>query len=473
MRLHHHSFIVFITILFLSVSISPAHAWKLPSHVKTTWKLKKERRKLEWKLQQQVVNQEKFDLGMKLFSDKILSGNKDISCATCHHPFAFGGDNIALPLGQAGKGLGVTRTPGDELTGVVERVPRNAPSLWNMGLFSVDKKFFNIAFWDGRLFVNDEHPTGFTTPAGDNFLVGIDDVLSAQACFPVTSFAEMAGEPGDNAVAAASDAGMLNGENGVWDQLAKRVREFPEYVELFKAAYDSGPDKVSVKEDIGYAHIANAIGTFEGEAFKAVNSPFDRYLLGDYSAMSYSAKRGMKLFYGKARCASCHSGIMQTDQRFHSIAAPQIGPGKGDGFMGHDDFGREQFTGEEEDRYTFRTPSLRQVALTAPYMHAGAYNDLREAVLHHLNPAGFLAGYDISKTVLPSRADLDAVDVIISNDPASVQAIADSSNIGMIPLSDRQIDDIVAFLHSLTDQSKIDLRNLLPASVPSSLPVAD
>jgi cytochrome c peroxidase len=463
------SAVFIITVLFLFAGTTPAYAWKPTRSVNTTWQLKKERYNLEKKLRQQVLNHEQIELGNKLFFDKKMSGNEDISCATCHHPFTFGGDNLALPLGQSAKGLSVTRTPGDMATGVMERVPRNAPSLWNMGLFSVDEKFFNVAFWDGRLFVDDEHPTGFTTPAGDNFLFGINDMLSAQACFPVTSFAEMAGEPGDNAVAAASDAGMLNGEGGVWDLLAKRIRNIPEYVEHFKAAYPS----VNVKEDITYVHIANALGAFEAEAFKAVNSPFDRYLMGDYSAMSFSAKRGMRLFYGKAGCSSCHSGIMQTDQKFHSVAAPQIGPGKGNGFMGHDDFGREIFSGEEEDRYTFRTPSLRQVALTAPYMHAGAYDDLREAVLHHLNPKAFLAGYDISKTVLPSRPDLDALDVIILNDAPSMQAIAESSDIGMIALYDRHVDDILAFLHSLTDPGKIDLRNLVPASVPSGLPLAD
>jgi len=95
--------------------------------------------------------------------------------------------------------------------------------------------------------------------------------------------------------------------------------------------------------------------------------------------MSKNALAGMKLFYQskerRAACAECHSGKFQTDHSFHAIAMPQVGPGKGDGdtvtVMGHDDYGREQVTGDSADRYTFRTPTLHNVTLTAPYGHSG------------------------------------------------------------------------------------------------------
>ena len=77
--------------------------------------------------------------------------------------------------------------------------------------------------------------------------------------------------------------------------------------------------------------------------------------------MSGAARRGMELFYGKAKCATCHSGVLQTDQEFHAIAMPQVGPGKGHGDSGHEDFGRGAVTGDVADRYRFRTPSLRNV----------------------------------------------------------------------------------------------------------------
>jgi hypothetical protein len=93
--------------------------------------------------------------------------------------------------------------------------------------------------------------------------------------------------------------------------------------------------------------------------------------------MSGDALKGMKLFYGRADCADCHSGTFQTDLEFHAIGIPQIGPGFGGvGFQGREDFGREGVTGDPEDRYKFRTPSLRNVALTAPYGHDGFYRTL-------------------------------------------------------------------------------------------------
>ena len=84
----------------------------------------------------------------------------------------------------------------------------------------------------------------------------------------------------------------------------------------------------------------------------------------------------MRLFYGKENCSSCHSGKFQTDLGFHAIAMPQIGPGKGHNSEDYDDgregFGREVVTGNVNDRFRFRTPTLRIVALTAPYGHAGS-----------------------------------------------------------------------------------------------------
>ncbi len=140
--------------------------------------------------------------------------------------------------------------------------------------------------------------------------------------------------------------------------------------------------------------------------------------------MSVSAQRGMRIFYGKAGCSGCHAGVFQTDHQFHAIAMPQIGPGKGDGDDGREDFGRERVTGSEAERYRFRTPSLRNIALTAPYGHAGAYNSLAAVVRHHLDPAGSLYAYDPGQRVLPSRPDLDALDLLVTQDMSALDAIA-------------------------------------------------
>ena len=198
--------------------------------------------------------------------------------------------------------------------------------------------------------------------------------------------------------------------------------------------------------------------------------------------MSENALQGMRLFYqgkhkGKRKahaCADCHSGKFQTDHSFHAIAMPQIGPGKGDGLKGHDDFGREQVSGDGADRYTFRTPTLRNVALTAPYGHTGPYNSLRAVVEHHVDAVNSLYGYDRDQAVLPSRPDLDEIDFIVMDDTSSVDAIAAAAyELPAMHYSDKDVDRIMDFLHALTDPASIDLRNDTPESVPSGLTLAE
>jgi len=295
--------------------------------------------------------------------------------------------------------------------------------------------------------------------------------------FPVQSNAEMAGGATENPQGAAASAGILAGEGGVWDIIADRLRAIPEYVELFKAAY---PDQVAVADDLTYLMAANAIGAYEAAAFRADNSPFDRYLRGDKRAMSPQAKRGMRLFYGRAGCSSCHSGPFQTDLDFHAIAMPQVGPGKGQGVSGHEDWGRIAVTGEPADKYRFRTPSLRNVALTAPYGHAGAYDSLRAVVEHHLDPVAGLYAYaaDVAageaQAVLPDVGAAGDHDFDVMSDPGLVADIAAANELQPVRLNDRQLDDLMAFLHALTDENSLDVRSQVPwQGVPSGLPLAD
>ncbi|ETW96637.1 MAG: hypothetical protein ETSY2_46050 [Candidatus Entotheonella gemina] len=181
----------------------------------------------------------------------------------------------------------------------------------------------------------------------------------------------------------------------------------------------------------------------------------------------------MRLFYGQAQCSQCHRGKFQTDHAFHAIAMPQIGPGKGDGVQGWDDFGRERVTGQSFDRYRFRTPSLRNVVLTGPWGHDGAYNHLEAVVQHHLEPAKALQDYDTGQAVLPSRSDLDALDFVAYRDPEHRAALSRSSEITRIRLSDRKLRALMAFLYALTDPSSLDLRKDVPERVPSGLSVFD
>lgn len=411
----------------------------------------------------------KVKLGQFLFFDKILSGNENIACATCHHPMAGTGDGLSLPVGEGARGLGATRDTGSGLDAVHERVPRNAPHLFNLGATE-----FNVMFHDGRVQINADHPSGFDSPAGDDLPIGLDNVLAVQAMFPVTSATEMAGQVTENDVADAAAVNNLAGVGGVWDQLAGRLRNIPEYVELFKAAFS---DEIQSDADITFVHAANAISAYEAATWRADDSPFDQYLRGDKRAMSPAAKRGMRLFYGKAKCDSCHSGVFQTDQQFHAIAMPQIGPGKGDNLPGysdgHDDFGRERVTGIPMDRFKFRTPTLRNVALTAPYGHAGAYDKLEAVLRHHLNPEAALYEYDVTQCLLPERNDLDLLDFQVMSDPNRLASIAAASEIGRIRMKEGQIADLIAFLHALTDPAGMDMRNDIPRRVPSGLSLVE
>ena len=418
-------------------------------------------------------SKEKVALGKNLMFDKILSGNLNISCGTCHHTLTDTGDGLSLPVGEGGSGLGVMRDTGSGADAVHERVPRNAPPVFNLGAHA-----FTVLFHDGRVEVDPSFPSGCKTPAGHNLPGNLENILACQAMFPVTSATEMAGQPGENSIADATDAGNLAGPGGVWEQLAHRLQAVPEYVDMFKAAF---PDDVMDASDITYAHAANAISAFESVNWRADNSSFDRFLRGEKKAMSKNARKGMKLFYkgdGNGNsCSQCHSGPFQTDNSFHAIAMPQIGAGRGSNSPGsaggHEDFGREQVTGDPNDTLKFRTPTLRNVALTAPYGHSGAYDTLRAVVEHHIDSVNALYDYDQSQAVLPSRDDLDALDFITMNDPARVDYIAAHNELAPMSYSNKDVDRILDFLNALTDPSSIDLRSDLPKRVPSGLPLVE
>ncbi len=404
------------------------------------------------------------ELGRLLFFDKILSGNRNISCATCHHPLTATGDALSLSVGEGGRGLGAARTTGSGDTAIVERVPRNSPALFNLGA-----REFTRMFHDGRVETDPSVRSGYRSPAGDALPPGLDSVLAAQAMFPVASLHEMAGQPGENEIADVAADERRNGPGGVWDLLARRLREIPEYADRFQTAFDD----VRSADQITFVHAANAIAAFEAAAFRSDRSPFDRYLRGERRAMSRSARSGVRLFYGKAGCAACHSGVFQTDHRFYAIAMPQIGPGKGDGADGREDFGRGRISGEPADRYRFRTPSLRNVALTGPWGHAGSYDRLSDAILHHLRPRRSLIDYDPTRAVLPSRPDLDEIDITVVNDPRRVAILADSCELPTAEPDRRELADLLEFMWALTDPGSANLAIHVPARVPSGLPVAD
>jgi cytochrome c peroxidase len=185
----------------------------------------------------------------------------------------------------------------------------------------------------------------------------------------------------------------------------------------------------------------------------------------------------MQLFFGKAGCAKCHGGKFLTDQDFHAIAMPQIGPGKGDVALVQDglgDIGRGRETLDAVDDYGFRTPTLRNTAVTGPWGHSGAYNTLEAVVRHHLDPVASLHAYDISQAVLPAAgAAINGIDFVLHQSIPDRELIASANTLAPIALSEAEIVAIIDFLHALTDPSALDMRATVPSAVPSGLPVFD
>lgn len=395
------------------------------------------------------------ELGRLLFYDPILSGAKTVSCATCHHPRFATGDGVSLGLGDGGRGLGPDRGH-DPANPPEQRIPRNAPALFNLGAAQ-----FTTLFHDGRLELDPDRAGGIRTPLGADMARGFATVLSAQAMFPVLSGDEMAGHYSENDVAQAVRQGLLTDPGGAWDILSARVAAIPDYRARF--------DTVIGARQIHFTDIANVIADFIAFEWRADDSAFDRHLR-DGVSLPPAAARGMALFYGKAGCDGCHGGQFQTDHGFHAIAMPQIGPGKAARFERHNrDTGRMRVTGDVRDAYAFRTPSLRNVTRTAPYGHAGAFATLDGVIRHHLDPVGSLRAYDPTRALLPGAGF--GSDFAVMDAAAEVSAIAAANTLGSQHLSDTEIADLMAFLAALTDETALAGRLGVPAHVPSGLPV--
>ena len=392
-------------------------------------------------------------LGQKLFFDKILSGNKDISCATCHHPSLNSADGLVLPIGVGGSGLGNTRVIGYDRT----HIPRNSPEVFNRGASE-----WHTMFWDSR--VSGSAETGFESPVDEKLPEGFDNVLAVQAMFPVTSRDEMRGEIGDTDVnGTENELALISpaAPNSIWFALMKRLLAIPEYVDLFEAAYPETP-----VEELGFQHAANAIAAFEIDAFTFLDSPWDHYVAGDNTALTEQQKLGALLFFGKAGCSNCHNGNLLTDQEHHNIGIPQFGPGKGN--AAPLDVGRFAETGEQQHRFAFRTPPLRNVATTAPYMHNGAYDNLYDAIVHHLNPEKALKEFDSSHLPEALQKSYQDSEKLYKKMVNSLDSLLTNNR---PDLAAEEIDALVAFMDSFTEKGLNNVSSTFIYEVPSGLPV--
>ncbi|MBW4710129.1 cytochrome-c peroxidase [Roseobacter sp. YSTF-M11] len=395
-------------------------------------------------------------LGQMLFYDPILSGNRNISCATCHHPKFATADGVALALGEGGVGLGPDRhATGDNTP--EQRIPRNAPALFNLGAHE-----FTRLFHDGRIEVDPSKPGGLRTPMGAEMTQGFASLLSAQTMFPVLSADEMAGHYSENDVSQAVRQGRITGPDGAWAKLSARVADTPGYAPLIEAAFPGATA-------LTFTDISDAIAAFVAFEWRSDTSPYDSYLRGE-AVLSAQAQAGMELFYGAAQCSSCHAGKFQTDHDFHAMGVPQFGPGKAARFETHArDVGRMRVTGREADAYAFRTPSLRNVVHTGPYGHTGSHNDLTAFIRDHAAPADALDRFDPHSVLLPPLAGAD--DWRHINDAREQQALRAAVTARPISLKEPQIAALVAFLDALSDPVALKGRLGVPEAVPSGLPV--
>jgi cytochrome c peroxidase len=422
-------------------------------------------------------------LGKKLFFTKALGGEEDSACVSCHHPAFGGGDNLSLSFGVGAIDPDLIGPGRGDASGV-PNVPRNAPTTFNIGL------------WDSSLFMDSRvaslgaeagqngAASGISTPdsgldvidanAGDNLVV-------AQARFPVTSVEEMRGnfEAGesndvlrDHLAARIGDYGEGQGELATNDWLAE-----------FQAAFSSALPAESL---ITFDNIVTALAAYErSQVF--VDTPWRAYVQGNDAAISERAKRGAILFFTDADaqgagCVQCHSGDLFTDEAHHAIGAPQFGPGKGN--PNDHDFGRENISGNTQDHFRFRTPSLLNIAVTGPYMHTGAYETLQDVLDHYDNPDDAVSdffngggwcqleqfdGVQDCPSLYPT-AEQNSQQVLNrieeerrQNDPAALPDI--NLNAG-------QRDQVVAFLETLTDPC-VTSRECLAPWIPTVDEAAD
>jgi parallel beta-helix repeat protein len=317
------------------------------------------------------ITPERVALGRLLYFDPILSGGNDVSCATCHHPDLGLADGRGLSMGKGGTGVGPERSGGTV-------VRRSAPTVWNAA-------YNHRQFWDGR--------------ASD---------LEDQARFPITSADEMAQDP---------------------DELVRELASVPEYVRLFDAAY-GGEDGSAVT----FANTAGAVAAFE-RTLVSDASPFDRYRMGDTTALGPAERRGLTLFRSlKTRCFECHGFPTLANPDFKVIGVPDLA-GQAN------DRGRAEAGGGPAYERAFKVPTLRNVALTAPYMHNGRFRTLEEVLAFYAKGGGKGEGLE-----LPNLDD----------------------KIRVFSLSTSEQRDLLAFLGALTDETR---RPEVPDEVPSGLSV--
>lgn len=423
---------------------------------------------IDEKQQVASIESDEAQLGRLLFFSKTLSGQGDVACVTCHHPFLGGDDDLSLSVGVNpidANTLGLARK---NLKGEI-LVPRNAPTTFNSSLWQ--KRLFH----DGRVErINDfkQFPAKISTP--DESFGDVDpratSLVQAQAGFPVTSEHEMRSLYKDSISNDSLRAALVGNLVDSVHKKKERSADAITWRELFLNVYpqDKGKDLHLL---FNFKRIQYLLGEYEkSQVF--INTPWKKYLEGDKNQLSRSAKKGAILFYsevdqGGAGCVGCHEGSFFTDESFHILAFPHIGTGID---IKDNDTGRFLRSGVPDDRYAFRTPSLINVEMTAPYGHNGAFNSLTQVIKYHLDPEKGMKEYDFSLAHL-SQKGIDNSNSIEHTQKAISQYLrAQEQGVSKhvrVSLSDEEVSQLVDFILSLTDPCIKDIECLKPW-VPSS-----
>jgi cytochrome c peroxidase len=269
-------------------------------------------------------NPAKVNLGRLLFWDPILSGNKDVACATCHHPEFGYAEDLDISIGVNGVGLGHSRR--FSFPNAIPFVKRNSQTILNVAFNGIGAEGrYNPAtapmFWDVRA-----------------------QGLEAQALEPIKTLEEMRGH-------------AFSQEEAV-ESVVARLGAIPEYRRLFTRAF-------AAETAINAENLAKALAAFQ-RSLLANNSPFDRYMRGDAGAMTRAQVRGMRQFE-RVGCIHCHSGPMFSDYKLHVLGIP-------------DNRKLPESDSGVNHTYAFRTASLRNLAYTAPYMHSGVFATLDDVL---------------------------------------------------------------------------------------------
>lgn len=326
---------------------------------------------------------EKIALGRLLFWDPVLSGSKDVACGTCHHPSFGYSDALDLSIGVNGEGLGTARH-------FVS--PNNIPFAKRNALSIINTAFNGIA-------ANGSYNPSNAAMFFDNRVHS----LELQSLEPIKTLEEMKGQ-------------TILLEN-ILDTVVLRLKNIPQYVQLFSNAFGT-TNAISVQ------NIGKAIAAFE-RTILANHSSYDEYMRENKSAMTDAQVQGMNAFASQG-CIRCHSGPMFSDYRLHVLSVP--------------DNGKLPTDAGANGTYAFRTPTLRNLSFTAPYMHNGVFKTL-DAVLDFYEQVG---------------------DHRSQNRNVSNSALDEN----LQRINNREKASIIQFLNALNDAS---FDKSIPASVPSGL----